>query len=175
MQDALRVLREIRLRIAGAVQESTVDGPGIRYAIFTQGCLLHCRQCHNPQSWPLDGGMDVQLSVLYQEIKADPLIGGITFTGGEPFLQARALTPLARILRDEGYSLWAFSGYTYEKLAEDRVTWDLLRYLDVLVDGPFVAARASMALTYRGSSNQRLIDVQGSLRAGATVLLSGCD
>ncbi len=161
------------LRIAGAVAESIVDGPGIRYAIFTQGCPFHCHGCHNPQTWPLNGGMEVRLSALYKEIKANPLIKGVTYSGGEPFIQTRPLIVLSEILRKEGYNIWSYSGYTFDKLTADPMRRELLQYLDAVVDGPFVQARHSMELDFRGSANQRIIDVQRSLQEGQVVLMQG--
>lgn len=167
------LLENTTLRIAGVVSESIVDGPGIRYTIFTQGCPFRCKGCHNPQSQPLQGGADVALKVFYDEIHANPLISGVTFSGGEPFIQCRSLAVLARILRQEGYSLWSYSGYTYDKLVDDDIRHSLLELLDVVVDGPFVQSKASMDIDFRGSINQRLVDVQKSLAKGDVVLAEG--
>ncbi len=169
----LQRLENTFIRIAGAVPESIVDGPGIRYTIFTQGCPFRCPGCHNPQAQPLNGGMEVKLSVLYQEIKANPLIKGVTYSGGEPFIQTRPLIALSKVLRAEGYSLWSYSGYTFDKLSSDFMQRELLQYLDVVVDGPFVQAKHSLDLDFRGSSNQRIIDVQQSLQCGKVVLAAG--
>ncbi len=169
----LKRLDETYIRIAGAVPESIVDGPGIRYTIFTQGCPFRCPGCHNPQAQPLNGGMEVKLSVLYKEIKSNPLIKGVTYSGGEPFIQTRPLIALSQVLRAEGYSLWSYSGYTFDKLSSDFMQRELLQYLDVVVDGPFVQAKHSLDLDFRGSSNQRIIDVQKSLACGKVVLAEG--
>lgn len=170
-QEDEKLLSETTLRIAGAVQESIVDGPGIRYTIFTQGCPFRCKGCHNPQSQPLDGGINVPLSVLYDEIKSNPLTTGITFSGGEPFIQPEPLTVMARILKAEGYSLWAYSGFVFEKLIEDEKRLNFLQYLDAVVDGPFVMSLKSLQIDFRGSSNQRIIDVKKSLAFGKVILL----
>lgn len=167
------ILENTYLRIAGVVQESIVDGPGIRYTIFTQGCPFHCDGCHNPQAQALGGGMEVKLLVLYQEIVQNPLITGVTFSGGEPFIQTRPLIALAKILKKAGYDLWSYSGYTYDKLVNDSMRKALLECLDVVVDGPFVKKLHSLDLDYRGSSNQRIIDVQKSLAQGQVVLKEG--
>ncbi len=169
----LKLLESTTLRIAGVVSESIVDGPGIRYTIFTQGCPFHCKGCHNPQSQPLKGGMDVKLKIFYDEIKQNPLITGVTFSGGEPFIQCRPLALLARVLRAEGYSIWSYSGYTFDKLEQDDIRRELLEQVDVVVDGPFVMAKKSYDLDFRGSSNQRLIDVKKSLESGNVVLAEG--
>ncbi len=167
------VLENTYLRIAGVVQESVVDGPGIRYAIFTQGCPFRCEGCHNLQAQPLYGGIEVKLAVLYREIKADPLITGITYSGGEPFIQPRPLVAFSRILKQEGYNLWSYSGFTYDKLLEDPQRRELLIYLDVVVDGPFIQKLKSYDLDFRGSSNQRIIDVQASLAQKKVILKEG--
>lgn len=169
----LSVLDNTTLRIAGVVNESIVDGPGIRYTIFTQGCPFRCKGCHNPQAQSLQGGVDVTLRTLYDEIHANPLVTGVTFSGGEPFIQCRPLAELAKILRHEGYSLWSYSGYTYDKLESDDIRHSLLELLDVVVDGPFVQSKASLDIDFRGSTNQRLIDVQKSLATGEVVLAEG--
>ena len=173
MDEQLKALENTTIRIAGAVAESIVDGPGIRYTIFTQGCPFHCKGCHNPQSQPLEGGIEVKLKVFYKEIKQNPLISGITFSGGEPFLQAEPLSVLAKVLKSEGYSLWSYTGYTYDKLIADKSHMPLLELLDVLVDGPFVESKQSMDIDFRGSTNQRIIDVQKSLKEGQVVLAEG--
>lgn len=172
-KDIKEILENTYLRIAGVVQESIVDGPGIRYAIFTQGCPFHCDGCHNPQAQSLSGGLEVKLAVLYKEIKANPLITGVTYSGGEPFIQTRPLAAFAEILRAEGYNLWSYSGYTWDKLVNDPMRKKLLTELDVVVDGPFVRRLHSLDLDYRGSSNQRIINVQESLKQGRVVLMEG--
>lgn len=169
----LNILDETTVKIAGVVAESIVDGPGIRYTVFTQGCPFHCKGCHNPQSQPLKGGVDVKLRVLYDEIKKNPLITGVTFSGGEPFIQPGPLTVFAKILRAEGYSLWSYSGFTFDKLVSDDNRRALLEQLDVVVDGPFVQSKASLDIDFRGSSNQRIIDVQKSLKEDKVVLKEG--
>lgn len=159
------------IRIAGAVNDSIVDGPGIRYAIFTQGCYLNCKGCQNPQTHSLNGGVEVSLQTLYDEIKSNPLVKGVTFSGGEPFIHAQKLVVLASVLKSENYNLWAYSGYTFEQLLTDPNYFSLLKLLDVLVDGPYVESLQSYELDYRGSSNQRIIDVQKSLSVKGIVLL----
>ncbi len=161
------------LRIAGCVPESFVDGPGFRYTVFTQGCPFHCKGCHNPQAQSLDGGIEVPLKVIYEEIRQSPLVSGVTFSGGEPFIQSRALTVFSRILLEKGYSLWAYSGYTFDKLLADPARLEFLKCLEVVVDGPYVESQHSYDLDFRGSSNQRIIDVPASLAAGHVVLKEG--
>lgn len=173
MDQDLKALENTTLKIAGVVTESIVDGPGIRYTIFTQGCPFHCKGCHNPQSQPLKGGMDVKLKIFYDEIKQNPLVTGVTFSGGEPFIQAGALSLLAKVLKREGYSVWSYSGYTYDKLERDDKFRSLLEQIDILVDGPYVQSKHSMDIDFRGSTNQRIIDVPKSLAQDKVVLAEG--
>ncbi len=169
----LELLDHTTLRIAGAVQESIVDGPGIRYVIFTQGCPFHCKGCHNEQSWDLKGGLEVNLGVLYDEMTSNPLVTGVTFSGGEPFIQPEPLTVFAKIAKSQGYSLWSYTGFTFDKLLTDPKRRALLELLDVVVDGPFVLEKKSLELDFRGSSNQRIIDVHKSLLSGKVILAEG--
>ena len=161
-----------RLRLAGWVRESIVDGPGIRYTIFTQGCPHRCPGCQNPHTWPAEGGQEIEISCLLSEIRHDELLRGVTLSGGEPFLQAAPLAILAKDVRALGLDVWVYSGYTWEEiLAADNPSWNaLLRTTNVLVDGRFVLELNSYGLRFRGSANQRLIDVGRSLTNGALVL-----
>lgn len=163
-----------QLRIAGVESESFVDGPGIRFTIFTQGCRHHCLECHNPQTHDFDGGHLITLSELMEMIEENPLLDGVTFSGGDPMEQAETLVPLAREIKERGLNLIIYTGYTYEALiahqAENPARLELLTFADILVDGPFVLAQRCLSLKYRGSKNQRLIDVQASLTQGRAVL-----
>ncbi len=155
------------LRIAGTVGESITDGPGFRFTIFTQGCPHHCEGCHNPQTHDYNGGEIVDTDTLWEKIRANILLSGVTLSGGEPFEQAGALLDLARKVKGAGLELAAYSGYTFEQLIAaggDRL--ELLKLCDVLVDGRFVLAEKSLMLRFRGSKNQRLIDVKKSLENG---------
>ena len=156
------------LRIAGTVGESITDGPGFRFTIFTQGCPHHCEGCHNPQTHDFNGGEVVDTDVLWEKIRKNILLSGVTLSGGEPFEQAGALLDLARKVKGIGLELAAYSGYTYEQiLSAGGDKFELLKLCDVLVDGRFVLAEKSLMLRFRGSKNQRLIDVQKSLKNGA--------
>lgn len=161
------------LRIAGRVHDSIVDGPGLRFTVFTQGCPLHCVGCQNPETWPLGGGEEVTVSSLVDEMESNPLVTGITISGGEPTIQAGACAELACAARSRGLNVWAYSGYAMQVLqrraARDDVLMQFLRQIDVLVAGPYVQARRSLTLEYRGSSNQRLIDMPATLVAGEPV------
>ena len=158
-------------RAFGLVENSFVDGPGIRMAIFFQGCIRHCEGCHNPNSWPMYGGERMDTNDIIKKIANDPLLTGITLTGGEPFLQPTQALVLARFARQSGLSVWCYTGYTFEEINEwedNRKT--LLRNIDVLVDGPFEIDRMSLDIPWRGSTNQRLVDVQKSLETGKVIL-----
>ena len=163
-------LEEIRLRIAGTVEESIVDGPGLRYVLFVQGCPHHCPGCHNPETHPMDGGREIPLSAVFQEIEANPLIRRVTFSGGDPFVRCRPLIALARELRAKNYELLAYTGYLFEDLLKKKEACELLSLLDMLVDGPYIAAQRTLTLKFRGSTNQRIIDVPASLAQERTVL-----
>ncbi len=158
------------VRVAGRIAESIVDGPGLRYVLFTQGCPHRCPGCHNPDTHDFGGGTPVVLRDILADIRRNPLLRGVTFSGGEPFCQSEALIPLAAALKSLGYHLMAYTGYVWEDLARDSAASRLLPFLDMLVDGPFVAARRSLELRFRGSSNQRILDVPAGLRAGRPVL-----
>lgn len=158
------------LRIAGTVEESIVDGPGLRYALFVQGCPHHCPGCHNPETHPVDGGREIALTTVLKEIEANPLIRRVTLSGGEPFAQCRPLITLARELRNKGYELLAYTGYLFEDLLERNDPRELLSLLDMLMDGPYIAAQRTLTLRFRGSANQRIIDVPASLAKGRTIL-----
>jgi len=147
----------LKIRIAGIVEESIVDGTGIRYAIFMQGCLRHCKGCQNPGTHDINGGRIVDTSELIDAIKKNPLLAGITLTGGEPLLQLDAAIELARETKKLGLNVWCYTGYTFEEIPD--AARELLKYVDVLVDGPFVEELKDLELDFRGSSNQRIIDL----------------
>ena len=160
------------LRLAGIERESIVDGPGIRTVIFCQGCLRHCEGCHNPETWPLNTGELVSVDDVAVIVHSNPLCHGITFSGGEPFLQADELFKLAKKLKGDGYEIASYTGFTFEELLINGTQGqrDLLSVLDVLIDGPFVLSERTLDLSFRGSSNQRILNVQESLRVGKVVL-----
>lgn len=161
----------MKVQVAGVVNESVTDGPGFRTAIFFQGCSHHCPGCHNPQTWSFDGGNTLEIEELISQIHYSPLIKGITLSGGDPFYQAKAAALIARDCKNHEKDVWAYTGFTWEQLMGegDADKMDLLKVCDVLVDGPFVQSLMSFDLPFRGSSNQRLIAVQQSLRRGALV------
>lgn len=147
------------VRLFGTVNDSIVDGPGIRYAIFFQGCSHNCEGCHNPRSHDPAGGSLVNIDELIDEIRANKLLSGVTLTGGEPFEQPEAATEIARKVKALGLSVWVYSGYTLDELESMPRAAELLRTADVLVDGPYIASLRSLDLRFRGSSNQRIIEL----------------
>ena len=153
----------MNIRIMGIVDDSIVDGPGLRLAVFTQGCPHHCPGCHNPQSHDFNGGKLMDTDEIIEKMDDDPLLDGITLTGGEPFAQPAACAELARQAHARGLNVWCYTGYTFEALLDDREKRALLDQVDVLVDGRFELDKRSLELKFRGSSNQRIIDVKKSL------------
>ena len=164
------------LRISGIEPESIVDGPGIRYTVFVQGCPHHCEGCHNPKTHDFDGGHTIDIEKILAEIKKNPLLSGVTFSGGEPFCQPEALCELGKEIKKMGLNLVCYSGYTFEELlalgVKQPAVLDLLRITDILVDGKFILAEKSLMLKFRGSKNQRIIDVPFSLEKGEAILLN---
>ena len=161
----------MRIRLAGLVNDSIVDGPGLRLAIFTQGCPHHCPECHNPQSHDPEGGEWHDTEVLAALAAENILLDGITLTGGDPFVQPEACADLARRAHNAGLNVWCYTGYVFEELLTGKQEWRaLLENVDVLVDGPVLRAQKTLDKRFRGSANQRIIDVPASLKSGTTVL-----
>lgn len=151
----------MKIRILDILEETMADGPGLRTSIYCAGCIHHCPGCHNPQSWDMDGGHETTVDELLAIIKADEF-SNVTFSGGDPFYQAEAFTELARRIKEETRkTIWCYTGFTYEKILADPKMSEMLRYLDVLVDGPFIQALRDPELHFRGSSNQRIIYLTG--------------
>ncbi len=161
------------LRIAGIVNESIVDGEGYRLAVFTQGCPHHCKGCHNPQTWDMNGGEMVDEQQIIDALGKNPLLQGVTFSGGEPFMQPEALAVIAKAAHDMGLDVWSWTGFKYEDLLADEKRRGLLKNVDILVDGPFVLEKRNLGLMFRGSENQRVIDVRASMARGEVVLWAG--
>ena len=162
------------IRIAGVVRESIVDGPGLRLAVFCQGCPHGCKDCHNPDTHDFCGGYDCEIAKIVEAVKANPLLDGVTFSGGEPFCQPAAFCSLAAALKEArpDLNLMAYSGYTYEELTEmkDMDVDELLSKIDLLVDGRFIAEQKDLTLLFRGSSNQRVIDMNLTRQRGEVAL-----
>jgi anaerobic ribonucleoside-triphosphate reductase activating protein len=161
-----------KLRICGIEPESIVDGRGFRYVIFTQGCPHGCPGCHNPQTHDFHAGRLADIDDLFREICENPLLKGVTFSGGEPFCQPAPLTELAKMVHARKLDVTTFTGYTYETLLEkhDAEIDALLLETDVLIDGPFVEAQKDLTLLFRGSRNQRLINMNKTRQSGFVVL-----
>ena len=155
------------IRVNGIVEESIVDGPGIRYVIFTQGCPHGCPGCHNPETHPPDGGQMLDVGAILDQFGENPLLAGITFSGGEPFLQAESLCIIGRAVKKVGKTLVVYTGFTLEGLAAIAVDNDAVRELlllaDILIDGPYVESLRDLQLEMRGSSNQRIL-VAGQIK-----------
>ena len=160
------------IRIADIVQESFVDGPGIRLTVFVQGCPHHCKGCHNPGTWDYEGGKIIDTDEIIAMMEANPLLDGITLSGGEPLFQQLACMELAKAAHERGLSVWCYTGYRWEYMLDvyraDTVGV-LVGHIDVLVDGPYIESQRTLELPWRGSRNQRLIDVQASLKTGHVV------
>lgn len=154
---------ENTLRISGIEPQSIVDGPGIRYVIFTQGCDRNCFGCHNPQTHDKEKGYLVDINHLYREIIRDPIIQGITISGGEPFLQVPPLLNLLKKLKRKNYNIICYTGYLFEQLKNNIDYCDLLNYIDFLIDGHFDINLKNIDLKFRGSSNQRIIDIKQTI------------
>jgi anaerobic ribonucleoside-triphosphate reductase activating protein len=153
-----------KLRLFGIKNDSIVDGDGLRYAIFTQGCTHCCDGCHNPDSWDLGGGYEEDIRNLYEEIIANPLLDGITFSGGEPFLQANVLAVLGCMIKENtNLNIITYTGYTFDELKqladEKNGFLDLIAVSDVLIDGRFEKDKMDNSLQFRGSSNQNVINL----------------
>lgn len=161
----------MQIKIAGIVEESIVDGPGIRFVIFTQGCPHHCPGCHNPHTHDFDGGRWEETEQIIASFRDNPLLKGITISGGEPFCQPAAAAELAKAAHASGKDVMVYSGYTFEELLSGKVqdVMLLLRETDILVDGRFVEEEKSLLLRFRGSSNQRILDCKKSLNISLPV------
>ena len=164
------------IRLAANLQpDSIVDGEGIRTVIWTQGCAHHCFGCQNPQTQDFNGGEEVELEDVYQAI--DELEGqdGITFSGGDPFYQPKECAQIAKYIRKKGLNIWAYTGFTFEELLDlsktDKNILGFLKEIDVLVDGRFILAKKSYNCIFRGSTNQRIIDVKKSLDKNKVILV----
>lgn len=163
----------MELCISGLANDSIVDGPGLRYTIFTQGCPHHCPGCHNPETHAVNQGKKIDLDQIITDISNNPLLDGVTFSGGEPFLQSKACTCLAKLLHEKNLNIWVYTGYTFEELMQSKHTdwYAFLKQIDVLVDGHFEQQNRSLDLKYKGSTNQRIIDMKNSLKQGIPVVI----
>lgn len=161
------------IRLAGVIRESIVDGPGIRFVVFTQGCPHYCKGCHNPKTHDVTAGYISQTDNLISAIKENPMIMGVTLSGGEPFLQSRQLVEFAKEVHAMGLDILTYTGYTFEELLANKeknpYRYKLLEQTDILIDGKFIEEQKSLMLRFRGSKNQRIIDVKKSLECGKAI------
>ncbi len=158
------------IRVLSVLHDTTVDGPGFRTSIYCAGCGHHCPGCHNPQSWDFDGGEERSVDDLMTEITEDPF-ADVTFTGGDPLFQAAAFTELARRIKQETKKdIWCYTGFLFEDTRKKPQFQELLNHIDVMVDGRFELSQRDEDLPFRGSANQRIIDVQKSLREDNIVM-----
>lgn len=155
------------MRIAGFVEESIVDGPGFRIVIFFQGCAHHCYGCHNPETWDFEGGKEVSFDLIKKIIDDNLYADGITLSGGDPLYQIDASTEIAEYAKSKGLDVILYTGFLFEEVLEmtkaNQRLKDLLNNVDTLIDGPFILEQRHLSLKFRGSSNQRIIDVKKSL------------
>ena len=153
-------MEEKKIRILDILEETMADGPGLRTSIYCAGCAHHCPGCHNPQSWDFNGGYEMTVQQLLDIIKEDEF-ANVTFSGGDPLYQVEAFTELARRIKEEtNKTIWCYTGFKYEDIQADQRLSQILPYLDVLVDGPFIMELRTTELPFRGSSNQRIIHLK---------------
>ncbi|HWR43246.1 anaerobic ribonucleoside-triphosphate reductase activating protein [Sporomusa sp.] len=168
----------MEIRLAGITEESIVDGPGLRLVVFTQGCPHQCQGCHNPDTHDINGGYTTELEGLFRYIERsaarNKLLRGVTFSGGEPFLQAGPLSHLAKRLKVLGLDIVSYSGFTFEQLAamaiKRKSVGQLLKQTEILIDGLYSETERDLGLAFRGSRNQRLVDVAATLTSGRVIL-----
>lgn len=163
------------IKVAGIVKESIVDGPGIRLVVFGQGCKHHCPGCHNPESHSFEGGELMEIDSIMELVKENPLLDGVTLSGGDPFEQSESFAILAKKVKELGLNIITYTGYTYEEILDniDLIPgWKKLLYsTDILVDGKFEIDKKSLMLKFKGSSNQRIIDVNKSLKTEKIIVI----
>lgn len=166
---------EDKIRLSGITRESVVDGLGFRYVIYAQGCPHRCKGCHNPSTHSFEGGELVDIDSIVYDVKKNSMLDGITCSGGECFEKADQFAHIARTVKSMGLDVWAYTGYTYEEIIKyqhERAGWkEFIQYIDVLVDGKYQENNRDLSLCFRGSSNQRIIDMQKTLHTGQLSLL----
>lgn len=164
------------IRLAGIAYESLVNGPGIRRVFFSQGCNHNCKWCFNPETHDFSGGEEKNINELIEDVYKNPMLKGITFSGGDPFERSEEFAYMAKAFKKKNLNIWSYTGYTFEYIIDnldERNGWkDLINNLDVLVDGRFEEDKAVEGLKFRGSTNQRIIDVKESLRTGNIIILN---
>ncbi|SKA83524.1 ribonucleoside-triphosphate reductase class III activase subunit [Caloramator quimbayensis] len=161
----------MNIRISGILKESVVDGPGIRYVVFAQGCAHNCIGCHNPSTHDFNGGYIVDADELIEDIRESFFIDGVTFSGGDPFYQTAEFSYIAEKLKKESLHIVCYTGFEFEEILNDENKRRLLENIDILIDGPFVLSKKNLKLPFRGSDNQRIIDVKNSLKEGKIITI----
>ncbi|GAA0121187.1 MAG: anaerobic ribonucleoside-triphosphate reductase activating protein [Clostridium argentinense] len=165
------------VQLAGIIHESLTNGPGMRRVLFAQGCRHNCKGCFNSHTHNFNGGQTFNIDNIVTDIKKNPLIKGVTFSGGDPIEQAEAFSLIAKEVRKLNKNVWCYTGYTFEEILKnsekDSALKELIKNIDVLVDGKFDISKKDDGLKYRGSSNQRIIDVKRSLSKGEAVIVEG--
>lgn len=163
-------MTDTKISILRVVEDTTVDGPGFRTSVYAAGCPNHCPGCHNPESWDINAGTPTAIAEILDIILADPF-ADVTFSGGDPMFQPEGFTALACAIRAaSSKSIWCYTGFTFEQILANPRQKALLSQIDVLVDGPFIQSLRDESLLFRGSSNQRIINVSRSLESGTIVL-----
>ena len=162
------------LSVLDIIEGTSVDGPGLRTAIYFSGCNHHCEGCHNRKSWDIEAGKQVSIDDIMKIVAYNDF--NVTFSGGDPFFQHDNVQILAQRIRNELHkTIWCYTGYVWEDIVNDNSLNGLLNFIDVLVDGPFLINLRNTSLRFRGSSNQRIIDVNGSLASGSVKRWCDCD
>lgn len=160
------------IRLAGVVKESYTDGLGIRYTVFVQGCKHACDNCHNPETWCFEGGNIFNIKNLVEDIRLNPMLDGVTISGGDPMYKPYETLELIReIKKNTSLNIWLYTGFTFEECIQDTKMFEILKEVDVLVDGEYKEDLRSLQLRFRGSSNQRIIDVKKSLEYKKVIIL----
>ena len=166
---------EKNIRLSGIAYESLVNGPGMRRVFFSQGCKHNCKGCFNPDTHDFNGGEDRNMDDLIKDVIENPILRGVTFSGGDPWEQADKFAYMAKAFKEHRLSVWSYTGYKFEYILEhknERKGWsELLNNIDVLVDGKFEEDIIEDGLKFRGSSNQRIIDIKESLKQGKVITL----
>lgn len=170
-------MKDIKIRLAGPVQkDSIVDGEGLRGVIWFQGCKHNCFGCHNPETHDMFSGIETSTSIVKKEIDKFIIQDGVTLSGGDPFFQLEAMLDICTYIKQKKLNIWVYTGYTFEEIIDlaknNKIYLDILETIDVLVDGRFVLKDKSLSILFRGSTNQRIIDVKKSLKQNKTILLS---
>jgi anaerobic ribonucleoside-triphosphate reductase activating protein len=167
---------ENKINVAGFANDSIVDGPGLRFTLFVQGCPLSCEGCHNAQTQPFEGGTSYTVKQIFDMIEANPLLDGVTFSGGEPLCQADALLPLAKLIKQKKLSIVIYTGFVYETLLKHEAlksALELVELADTIIDGPFILKQKEFGLKFKGSKNQRIINMFKTMQEKTVVLEDG--